>query len=95
MTELLQVIWDFTLILLTLGFLILFVTGYHREKYYLFEIIILGIVSYLFIFEDRSKYLFMFLPVIMCFAGIIFCDLRRLCNKAYNVIKELDKTADD
>ena len=94
-TELLQIIWDFALLLLTLGFIAIFVMGYHREKHYLFELIMLGIVAYLFIFEDRSKYLFMFLPVIMCFAGIIFFDLKRLYNKVYNVIKELEKTVND
>lgn len=37
-----------------------------------FEIVILGITFYLMIFENRAKYLFMFLPVYICYAGIIF-----------------------
>ena len=67
----LQVAWDFVLILLMLSVLLLYKNG----SYKLFEILILGITVYLMLFEDRSKYLYMFLPIYVSAAGISFAEI--------------------
>ena len=45
------------------------------------EITILGIVLYMLLFEGRSKYLFMFLPVYFTLAGIGFGRIRSRLEK--------------
>lgn len=69
----LQVIWDVVLILLMFGGILLWRD--HSSK--MFEICILGITLYLLLFEGRAKYLYMFLPIYTCMAGIVFDKIRK------------------
>ncbi len=79
-----QTAWDFILILLAIP-LFLFLFGRKRNTIFLlFEIMLLGIILYLMIFEGRSKYLYMYLPAIFAFAGAV---LHRFLQAADAVLK--------
>lgn len=71
----LQIVWDVVLILLALDSVFVFLLKKQREINMLFKIIILGITLYLMLFEGRSKYLYMFLPIYICFAGVILSEV--------------------
>ena len=79
----LQVVWDSVLILLFLGAILSL-----REKGVenCLKLMILGITLYLMIFENRSKYLYMFLPVYLCLAGMGLYRMRKfLSRKAIHI----------
>ena len=75
----LQVSWDAVL----LGLMASVILLRKEESFKLFEIMILGITLYLMLFEDRSKYLYMFLPVYLCAGGESFAQ----CNQWYIRVK--------
>lgn len=75
-----QVLWD--LILVIIGMSVLVRKDIRIiNKYEVFEIMILGITAYLMLFEGRSKYLFMFLPIYIAFSGIILDEIGAMINK--------------
>lgn len=78
--NLFQILWDLILIIIGISVLV------NQEirtikKYELFEIIIMGITAYVLIFEDRSKYLFMFLPIYVMFSGVILDEIGAKLNR--------------
>ena len=81
-----QVMWDFVLILMALPILLFILRKKRAPVDLVFEITLVGIIFYLFLFEGRSKYLYMFLPMIMAFAGIMM-------DHGLKVIKERGKNA--
>lgn len=81
-----QTIWDGILFLLLIG-MILKKFG-KNDIYVLFEILILGVTLYLMCFEGRSKYIYMFLPVYLCTAGIA---LHRLSNFFFGIKERKNK----
>lgn len=75
----LQTAWDAVLLCLMASVFLL----RKKDFYKLYEILILGITFYLMLFEGRSKYLYMFLPVFLCAAGVSFAA----CNDQYTRVK--------
>ena len=71
--NIMQILWDFVLLSFMLG--AFFRKGKDNTSDAVFKIIILGVTLYLMLFEARSKYLFMFVPVFVVYAGIILNDL--------------------
>lgn len=61
-----QTIWDLILLCLIVGIVVF----KKRDLSKIFELCILGITLYLMLFEGRSKYLYMFLPVYLTTAGV-------------------------
>ncbi len=74
----LQVVWDSVLILLFIGAILSL-----REKGVenCLKLMILGITLYLMIFENRSKYLYMFLPVYLCLTGMGLYRARKILSR--------------
>lgn len=64
----LQTVWDAVLLCLIASVFFLRKNDFFK----LYEILIVGITFYLLLFEGRSKYLYMFLPVYLCAAGMSF-----------------------
>lgn len=81
-----QIVWDYVLINFTLGFVILYISKNTKKCLLFFELTILGVICYLIIFEDRAKYLFMFLPLMITCSGIVLNDIQELYN---NIRKQL------
>jgi len=81
-----QTIWDGILLLLLIGMLLK--KFGKNDIYVLFEILILGVTLYLMCFEGRSKYIYMFLPVYLCTAGIA---LHRLSNFFFGIKERKNK----
>lgn len=75
----LQVAWDAVL----LGLMASVILLRKKESFKLYEILIMGITLYLMLFENRSKYLYMFLPVYLCAGGVAFAE----CNNQYTRVK--------
>lgn len=74
--DIMQVFWDFILLLISSDIIIcIFVRKRRAGVYSVFKIVILGITLYLMLFEDRSKYLFMFLPIYIAYAGLMLNEL--------------------
>ena len=76
-----QVLWDMVLILLAVPLVMTLFKKKRNLLYLVFEMCILGITLYLFIFEGRSKYLFMYLPVYLAFAALLMGDSLKLLTK--------------
>ena len=87
----LQVAWDAVLLSLMAGAVLL----RKRETYKLYQIMILGITLYLMIFENRSKYLYMFLPVYLCAAGISFAECKNQYIRMKNALMYYDQIEGD
>lgn len=69
--EIRQILWDMMIIMLSVQILLYrFFEGTMNTVYVFFELSIIGIIIYLFLLEGRSKYLYMFLPLILSYAGI-------------------------
>ncbi len=83
-----QFFWDFFLLLLFFEIPLTVCSGNTHDKYLLFDIIFLGIAACLFVFENSSKNLFMFLPVIGCISGIMFGDLLKISDRFISVLDE-------
>lgn len=75
----LQTAWDAVLLCLIAS---VFLCRKH-DSFKLFEILISGITLYVLLFEGRSKYLYMFLPVYLCAAGMSFAA----CSGQYTRVK--------
>lgn len=90
--EIRQILWDLVLIMLCAPILI-FSKNKNIGLYLFFELSIMGIVLYLFLFEGRSKYLYMFLPLILTYAGVlmeqVFKGIEFILEQAKNNSLEL------
>lgn len=74
--SILQVIWDGVLLLLAVG------AVYNgKSKLTLYQMAILGITLYLMLFEGRSKYIYMFLPIYIHCAMISLANLLVITKK--------------
>ncbi len=60
-----------------------------NAEYLSFKITIIGITLYLLLFEGRSKYLFMFLPIYVSFAGVILSELLDIAKEIRMCILQL------
>lgn len=69
--DVLQILWDFILIVSTLGIFL----KTKKLNVAMFQILLLGVTFYLLIFQNRSKYLYMFLPVYIAYAGNVLSIL--------------------
>lgn len=78
--EVMQVLWDLILILITLDIIWGLFVKKDNEMNSVFKVIILGITMYLMIFEGRSKYLFMFSPIYIVYAGLMLSELMKYIN---------------
>ncbi|MBD5524303.1 MAG: hypothetical protein HDR04_07770 [Lachnospiraceae bacterium] len=78
--DVMQVLWD-TILLLVILDTFLFRKLYSNIDDIFWKVAILGITMYLMIFEVRSKYIYMFLPVYMCYGGVIFNRFRMFFSK--------------
>lgn len=82
-----QIAWDAVLLCLMASAVLL-----RKDKSYkLYQIMILGITLYLMLFEVRAKYLYMFLPIYVCAAGISFAECKNQYMRMTNAIVNDDK----
>lgn len=92
--EIRQILWDMMIIMLSLQIpLYLFFRSKTNTIYVLFELSIIGIILYLFLLEGRSKYLYMFLPLLLSYAGIVMD--RALCGIGIIYESLRNKTLED
>lgn len=74
--DIMQVFWDFVLLLISADIIVYIFGKKSREGVYsIFKLTFVGITLYLMLFEDRSKYLFVFLPVYVAYAGLMLNEL--------------------
>lgn len=78
----LQILWDGILIVIAAGFYMCVRKKQIPNEAIFFEIFIIGMVLYQFVFEDRSKYLFMFLPLIISFSGLLLSRILALLRQS-------------
>lgn len=83
----LQVVWDAVL----LGLMASVVLLHKKDSYKLYQIMILGITLYVMLFEGRSKYLYMFLPVYLCAGGVAFAECKNQYTRVKNARIHYDK----
>ena len=62
-----QILWDFLLLMMAIGVL----RKGDKEKGSYFKVLILGVTAYVMLFENRSKYLYMFLPAYLAYGGLM------------------------
>lgn len=69
LASILQMLWDFILLCLGVG-------AYKNKDWYMCccALMIMGITAYLMLFEGRSKYVYMFLPIFLVTGGISFAS---------------------
>lgn len=90
LSELLQLLWFFILGCISYGTM---KDIKKRDKQYntikcLFEIILLGVTAYIMIFENRSKYLFMFLPIYIILAMLhLYKSIASESDEIENIIR--------
>lgn len=69
--ELRQILWDMVIVLLSLPIVIYIFKRKTMNVYIFFECSIIGVITYLCLLEGRSKYLYMFLPLFLAYAGVM------------------------
>lgn len=72
LSDFMQVAWFMVLVMI--GLTCFTGLGYANPDCVIHKIIILGMTLYILLFEDRSKYLYMFLPAFVILAGISLAD---------------------
>lgn len=80
---LLQWGWDMILLLMMADVLLGLLAKRGHRTYALLRIAILGVTLYVMLFENRSKYLFMFLPLYACFAGLMLHETLRSARELW------------
>ena len=84
--DIMQVLWDLVLLLISFD-IVICILKKQKEVFSVFKITILGITLYLMLFEDRSKYLFMFLNIYIAYAGLMLNELLMEIRQIYNIYK--------
>ena len=86
--ELKQVLWDFSLICLAFPIILNLLRLKRKNICLFFEMSIIGVILYMFLFEGRSKYLYMFLPLYFSFAGIMLDQILKEVSLIHTCMKD-------
>ena len=86
--ELKQILWDFSLICLAFPVILSLLRLKRKDISLFFEMSIIGIILYMFLFEGRSKYLYMFLPLYFSFAGIMLDQILKEVSLIHTCMKD-------